>query len=213
MDRDAALSTGSIASSDCITCHTKTNAKISFAATSFHSKIGTASITSCVDCYVKPTVDNVDSLHMSHTSTTVPNDYYACHKGDIVQGLTPTAWSKPYKFHAGTNANLSKSGSVVSSCQECHGPTIGSTIIAWDHINIPAAPGGVKYCMYCHLTGQHNVATAGLTKFQTKPINHHGTITATDTCEYCHTPGQNVHQNFAYPNPWNSPNTGNISGP
>ncbi len=98
------------------------------------------------------------------------------------------------------------------TCAQCHGATISAVVIGWDHRNMAAKPGGEPYCMYCHLTGQNIVATAGLTAFQTRPINHNGTITATDTCEYCHTPGSNAHP-VTYPNPWDSGTTGNIRGP
>ena len=398
----------SFAPGDCNACHSLTNTQVNtlitahgkvstnFSGGLFHKNVAPTGVTSCVDCHTKtaianPTVSAIDAQHMNHNSTTVGSDCYMCHKNDLAASITPTAFGKSNLFHAGTNTNLSVSGSVVSTCTECHGLTngggsvpgtnneipaagakntdvastypagnttlmdqidhndttvtgkdcdichtnigptgpkwksakfhanvavtgpataceschanlrpagiangedhsvtapmshtacgtchtnpagtgtigstssppnwlnavggsipatitfpaptgsgwapltlahpvpatgvtcaqchgtsVGATVIGWDHGHMPALPSGAKYCMYCHLTGQQVVATAGLTKFQTKAINHHGTIGPTDTCEYCHTPGQNVHQNFSYPNPWNSGTTGNVSGP
>ncbi len=219
---------------DCNICHTNIGATgPKWKAAKFHAKVTvTGPSTACETCHANllpPGVANGENHATAHTACGT------CHTdpagtGTIGSSTSPANWKGAaggipvnVTFLPPTNsgwASLTLPHPVPATgvtCAQCHGATIGPVIIGWDHKNMPTAPGGVNYCMYCHLTGQKIVATAGLTAFQTKPQNHHadkvpGGIIATDTCEYCHTPGSYTHPT-TYPNPWNSGTTGSVRGP
>jgi hypothetical protein len=145
----------SFAPGDCNACHNLTNPQIksliasngkvstNFSGANFHKNETPSSLTSCVDCHIKPTVNPkvsaIDAQHMSHASSSVPNDCVACHISDLSAGVTPTLWSTSSGFHAGTNSNTSKSGTVIGSCQECHGLTNGGGATAGTNNDLPAA--------------------------------------------------------------------------
>ncbi len=145
----------SFAPGDCNACHNLTNAQIktlissngkvstNFSGAQFHKNIAPSSITSCVDCHTKsaianPTVSSTDAQHMNHSSTTVGADCYLCHTTDLATGVTPTAFAKSNLFHAGTNSNMSKAGTVINSCQECHGLTNGGGSTLGTNNELPA---------------------------------------------------------------------------
>ena len=209
---------------DCVTCHAMTNANIvslitangavstNFAGGLFHQHVTSASITSCVDCHIKPatnpSVSNVDSQHMSHASTSVPADCYSCHKSDLVQGVKPTAWNKSTPFHSGTNTTMTTGGTTLTSCKECHGLTNGGGATAGTNNDLPTGlspsmtlstyPAGnaTLYdqidhrapsvagvdCNVCHT----NIGPTGQ-KWKSASFHLHVTVDGSTTaCETCH---------------------------